>query len=341
MRIYALLTQTHSMRMGERRLILESPEMHASDPVQSYIAREVSRPCKQWIHDVLSSRREAERVILRTPDFVLLPDVETFHKRKAQPAQPTDALVLWSEKRHPFMERKWRPKRPQSPPSFHWLAVATDTGLRTLRDLRGHHIPMLAQLYRQACQRIKIDTGVDPEQVMAFIHYPPSVYQLHVHFKYPVSHSVPHDTFRIHPLASVINNLHIDSGYYSKSLLQLPVYLNTELYSALRLEGGLCLESVAGPEAVAESGTVTESVAGPGAVAGPGSDQSTVTAPPLAAVTAQTAAIQTGPPNGYRLRLLDASLSECSPTTSPGSRPCTPDLPAGTGSGSATPATSP
>jgi len=287
--------------MGERRLVMETPEMHTSHPVQSYISREVSRPCKQWIHDVLESRREADRVILRTPDFVLLPDVETFHKRRP----PTDALVVWGEKRPSFMtERRWRPKRP-SQPSFHWLAVATDVGLRTLRDLRGEHIPMLTQLYQQACQRIKADSGVDPEQVMAYIHYPPSVYQLHVHFKYPLSHTASHDMFRIHPLASIINNLHIDSDYYRKSLLQLPVYLNTELYSALCLEPGPAITKPfcrfeALPEAVAP--------------------------------------IQI-PPNGFRL-LLNYS-TECRPTTSPGSRQCTPDPPAENASSSATPATSP
>jgi hypothetical protein len=283
------------MRMGERRLVLETPEMHASEAMQSYISREVARPCKQWIHEVLLSQREADRVLLRTPDFVLLPDVETFHRRRP----PTDALVVWGEKRHQpafITERRWRPKKPPSP-SFHWLAVATDTGLRTLRDLRGAHVPMLTRLYQQACQRIKADAGVDPEQVMAYIHYPPSVYQLHVHFKYPVAHTASHDTFRIHPLASVINNLRIDSDYYKKSLLHLPVYLNTELYSAL-----------AEPEpAVAKPLQRFEPVQ-----------------------------IQSG---GFRLLLLDAP--ECSPTTSPGSRPSTPDPPAGTGTGSATPATSP
>jgi hypothetical protein len=210
------------MRMGELRLVLETPEMHASGPMQTYISREVARPCKQWIYEVLCSRREADRVKLRTPSFVLLPDVNCFQKR------PRD--LCWQE----AGERRWRMRRPQA--SFHWLAVVTDVGLRTLRDLRGEHIPMLTALYTQSCLKIKAETGVDPEQIMVFIHYPPSVYQLHVHFKYPVSQSASHDTFRIHPLAVIINNLQIDREYYSKSLLQLPVYTNTELFTALGRE---------------------------------------------------------------------------------------------------------
>ena len=131
-----------SMRMGERRLILETPEMHVSSPMQSYITREVSRPCKQWIHEVLCSRREADRVKLRTPSFVLLPDVNSFQRRpKGSP------MLLWQEG---ALDRRWRTRRLQ--PAFHWLAVVTDTRLRTLRDLRGEHVPMLTSLYTQVNQ---------------------------------------------------------------------------------------------------------------------------------------------------------------------------------------------
>jgi hypothetical protein len=114
--------------------------------------------------------------------------------------------------------------------------VASDVRLRTLRDLRGHHVPMLRELYIQACKKIQDETGIEQNQIMVYVHYPPSVYQLHVHFKHPVGQHILHDTFRIHSLTSIINNLEIDSDYYSKSLLQVPVYPNTDLYTALGLE---------------------------------------------------------------------------------------------------------
>jgi hypothetical protein len=114
--------------------------------------------------------------------------------------------------------------------------VASDVKLRTLRDLRGHHVPMLRELYVQACKKIQDETGIEQNQIMVYVHYPPSVYQLHVHFKHPVGQHILHDTFRIHSLTSIINNLEIDSEYYSKSLLQVPVYPNTDLYTALGLE---------------------------------------------------------------------------------------------------------
>lgn len=257
---------------SERHLIIESPAMHFSQDMQTYIAQEVARPCKQWIHEVLGAQRETERVKLRTEQFVLLPDVDTIphqvfsrllldrpptdkwgqstgtdsqhrgigHPRKA--CKDTGSVVSktpsssssppctgWLQP----IERRWRNRKP--PNSLHWLAVATDTTLRTLRDLRGNHIPMLISLYTQTCQKIHDDMGIPLDQIMAYVHYPPSVYQLHIHFKHPISPHVSHDSFRIHPLITVINNLKIDSEYYAKSILQLPVYSHTELYSALGL----------------------------------------------------------------------------------------------------------
>jgi hypothetical protein len=131
------------------------------------------------------------------------------------------------------IERRWRSRKP--PNFLHWLAVATDTTLRTLRDLRGHHVPMLISLYTQTCQKIHEETGISHDQIMAYVHYPPSVYQLHIHFKHPIGPHISHDSFRIHPLTTVINNLKIDSDYYAKSILQLPVYSHTDLYAALGL----------------------------------------------------------------------------------------------------------
>ena len=223
------------MAPGDRRLIIESPAIYESSKMQSYIAQEIARPCKQWIHDVLCSKREVDRVKLRTDQFVLLPDVDSINKRVCS------RLII--ERPMATCERgiqtwpspvRWRTRR--SPSSFHWLAVASDVSLRTLRDLRGHHVPMLRELYVQACKKIQDETGIEQNQIMVYVHYPPSVYQLHVHFKHPVGQHILHDTFRIHSLTSIINNLEIDSEYYSKSLLQVPVYPNTDLYTALGLE---------------------------------------------------------------------------------------------------------
>ncbi len=133
--------------------------------------------------------------------------------------------------------KQWRMKRTPPPAHcLHWLAVATDTNLRTLRDLRGCHADLIQTLYTKTCQRIHEETGIDTRQIMAYVHYPPSVYQLHVHFKHMAGSGLSHDTLRMHPLPSIINNLKIDPDYYAKSRLQMPVYVHSDLYAALGLE---------------------------------------------------------------------------------------------------------
>ena len=180
----------------QRRLLNETPSMH--EGIQDFVQREAQRPCKQWIHEVIAEKREKERVKLRTPSFVLLPDVKTTRK--------------CDEKR------------------FHWLALVTDTTIRTLRDLRGRHVDMLKDIQAKALEKIEEEMGLQPDQIMCYIHYPPSVYQLHIHFKHPIG---THDTLRMHSLASVINNLQLDPDYYAKSTIQMPVYMHSELYSEL------------------------------------------------------------------------------------------------------------
>lgn len=111
-----------------------------------------------------------------------------------------------------------------------WLAIATEPGLQSLRDLRGKHLPMLRRMLRLSKLKIHAETGVPPEEVMAYVHYPPSVYQLHVHFAYPYAQYNHRDVFRIHSLASVINNLEIDPDFYQKARLQVSLGRNSVLH---------------------------------------------------------------------------------------------------------------
>ena len=46
-------------------------------------------------------------------------------------------------------------------------------------------MPVLKNMLLNTVGLIHAECGVHPEEVMAYIHYPPSVYQLHVHFSYP------------------------------------------------------------------------------------------------------------------------------------------------------------
>jgi hypothetical protein len=223
-----------SCKGKQRRLVVEGPENYRSDSMREYIEQEIARPCKQWIHDVISSKREVERVKLKTTEFILLPDVDCMNKKGLKP-NPCPKKSYWPNPNASNFEFVCYKKKISH--YFHWLAVVADPSLRTLRDLRGHHVPLLKTIYNLSCEKLFQEFGVERDQVVAYIHYPPSVYQLHIHFKYPVKTQPAHDAFRTHPLLSVINNLEVDSDYYAKSFIQIPVYPHTEFYSALLYSG--------------------------------------------------------------------------------------------------------
>lgn len=173
-------------------------------------------------------------------------------KPGAAPQRPTR---YWSTVRQ--RQTRWYPGWPgQAPPleptrawadsgqtqpveQVNWLAIATEPGLRSLRDLRGRHLPMLRQMLRQCRKRIREETGVPEEEVMAYVHYPPSVYQLHVHFAYPYAQYNHRDVFRIHSLAAVINNLEIDPDYYARARLQVSLARNSALHQICASEPAL------------------------------------------------------------------------------------------------------
>lgn len=92
---------------------------------------------------------------------------------------------------------------------------------------------MLQQMLKDCLDVIHRETDIAPDEVMVYVHYPPSVYQLHVHFAYPYAQYNHKDAYRIHSVATIINNLQIDSDYYEKATLQMAVAKNSQLAKIL------------------------------------------------------------------------------------------------------------
>ena len=193
-------------------LAVETPAMHASPAITRFIEAEVARPCKQWITHIIQGTQEQDEIVLRTDDFTLLPDTERMNR-------------YWRTCRTPSQ----RPVRRV----LNWLAIAHDRELRTMRDLRGQHVPLLRTLLSASLKTIERETGIRQEQVMAYVHYPPSVYQLHVHFSYPYGQYCHRDAYRVHGLPTIINNLEIDPDYYAKASLHMAVYRQSLHFAAL------------------------------------------------------------------------------------------------------------
>jgi hypothetical protein len=239
------------------RFVMETPELYGSDEVQAYVQREIERPSKAWVREVVESTRETEFVKLRTAEFVLLPDLNGH--RRPPPRHPHPWPRPRLEERPlsaPAARRAFhRPPAPAPAPApppapshhaarrFNWLAIVADPGLRSVRDLRGEHLPMLERLYRQCVQAIQREYRVGSGDVMVFANYPPSVYKLHFHFCAPFFQPTAYDAFRMHSLSSIISNLQVHPDYYMLSTFQVPVHSNSDLYRAVVAGGGRAADS--------------------------------------------------------------------------------------------------
>lgn len=62
------------------------------------------------------------------------------------------------------------------------IALVHKRGIRSLRDLRPEHLPLLRNVLHKGAQAIQEAYGVPAAQLRAFVHYLPSYYHLHVHF---------------------------------------------------------------------------------------------------------------------------------------------------------------
>lgn len=250
---------------------METPELHESRAAQAFVKQEIDRPSKQWVQEVVKSDRESEYVKLRTEDFVLLPDING-HRRQVrayraraaiQPAHWMSQQGAWRYPpgdmggwRDPAPQR-WSPVhyahskhtraqswpqeaadkrlvcRPSALKRFSWLSIVADPSLRSIRDIRGEHLPMLEGLYAQCVDAIQKEYSVDAEDIMVFANYPPSVYKLHFHFCAPFFQPTAYDAFRMHSLSSIINNLKVHPLYYKLSTFQVAVHSGSDLYRAM------------------------------------------------------------------------------------------------------------
>lgn len=62
------------------------------------------------------------------------------------------------------------------------LALVHRRDVRSLRDLRSEHLPMLRNVLQRGAEAIKDTYGVPQEHLRVFMHYLPSYFHLHVHF---------------------------------------------------------------------------------------------------------------------------------------------------------------
>ena len=193
--------------------VMDTPETYRSKEMEKYMHEQRHRNDRQWVSNVIQGLQETEHVKVRNADFVILPDLAPEPCKK--PPHSTHA-----SKRAPQAQ-------------LNWLVLFTSQELRTIRDLRGEHVELLQRVKDECMAAVQREYEFMPRDVMIFANYPPSGFSLHFHVCCPFKAAAPFDAFRMHTLESIIHNLKVDSEYYTRYSLHIPVSYCSRLYHAL------------------------------------------------------------------------------------------------------------
>lgn len=161
-----------------------------------------------WVYNILEGRSEVERVIYNDIDretgFLITPDLK------------------WSD----------------SMEDVYLLAICHRRDIRCLRDLNSTHLPLLNNILNMGTKIIEEKFSRCKGQLRSYVHYHPSFYHFHVHFKF-VDAGNYQSTDRDNLLTTVINNISLMNDYYAKSTLTYPLSKSNALYEELKRVGRL------------------------------------------------------------------------------------------------------
>lgn len=162
----------------------------------------------QWVYNILEKKAEAERIVCEDSDpktgFVLLPDFKWDMKQ-------LDDLYL--------------------------IAIVHRRDIKSLRDLRSEHVPLLENILKKGQDGIKQRFNFPAHKLRIYLHYQPSYYHLHVHFT-SLSHDAPGcGVERAHLLSDVILNLKASDTYYQTRPLFFPLRADDNLAAKFKEAG--------------------------------------------------------------------------------------------------------
>jgi m7GpppX diphosphatase len=195
-------------------LIEETPEMYAT-VAKPYIQSIIEGGSLSWIENVVSGKKERERLLLDQEDFIL--NVDTKWR-----SHPDANAVPRSE---------WYGH--ESVVDLYCLAIVKDGGIASLRDLNSKHIPVLQSIVKDGSESIEKIYGVQRNQLRIFVHYHPQFYRFHVHFT-RLWNEVGCQVERGHLVSDIIQNLQMDGEFYSKRTITYKLPINDKLYMGLK-----------------------------------------------------------------------------------------------------------
>lgn len=152
----------------------------------------------EWVYKIFEGKQELECVECVTKDLIIF----------SADGKPFDEVIR------------------TSPNNFDLLVMPFDTQIRTIRDLRSKHIELLEKMSSKADEVLTKHLGsYDKNLISKEFHYVPSTYHLHLHVMMDnksanlTNSKSEFELARIHKLDVVINNLRLDSNFYSNPVI--------------------------------------------------------------------------------------------------------------------------
>ena len=145
-----------------------------------------------WIYRIMEGKQELEFVECVTKDFLIIPT--EFCK--------LDEIIQFS------------------PNNFNLIVIPFDLELKSIRDLKIKHIPLLYDMKNKAIEVIINNSeNFDINKLYFEFHYTPSTYHLHLHVGIRESNELEYKKRHlIHKFDDVIKNLLDDENYYKRPL---------------------------------------------------------------------------------------------------------------------------
>lgn len=202
-------TQKHIQKYQRQEsfLLQETPEDYLSITLPHLQEQSFSL---QWVYNILEKKAEVDRIVFEDPDpktgFILLPDF------------------------------KWNQKQVDD---LYLIAICHQRGVKSLRDLKGEHLPLLLNILHKGTESISQRYSVPCSKLRVYLHYQPSYFHLHVHFSRLGFDAPGCGVERAHLLQDVIQNIQRDPEYYSARTLYCPLRADDRLLLKYREAGRL------------------------------------------------------------------------------------------------------
>lgn len=195
-------------------LIEETPLIYEK-VVEPFIQKIVDSGSLSWIGHIIQGKKEQERLLYNDDNYII--NIDT--KWRTHPDANKVPKEEWYQ--HPSID------------DLYCLGITKDSSIRSLRDLRAEHIPMLQSMMTNGIQVIERIYGVPKDQIRIFIHYQPQFYHFHIHYT-RIHNEIGCQVERGHLVLDVIQNLTLDSEYYKKRTITHKISTSSEIYFKLQ-----------------------------------------------------------------------------------------------------------